>query len=259
MNIQSGMTIVRPAASSTEPEAQEASVASAVGLTPEVPPAIWFDDPDLPEPTPLTLTDDGRIFGHAAVWDVCHIGFANDCVLAPRTQADYAYFHLGEIVVDDGSLACGSITLGTGHASLRLKREQAVEHYDDSGTAIADVRVGEDEHGIWVAGALRPDASLERVRELRASKLSGDWRNVDGNLELVALLAVNVPGFPVPRLHIADADTAHPITAALVSAGVADRAALDALAERDDAELKIADLHAEAVGMDDLIRRARAA
>jgi hypothetical protein len=38
------------------------------------------------------------------------------------------------------------------------------------------------------------------VRALRASPISGDWRKVDGNLELVAALAVNVPGFPViPR------------------------------------------------------------
>jgi hypothetical protein len=29
--------------------------------------------------------------------------------------------------------------------------------------------------------------------------LSGDWRRIGGNLELVAALAVNVPGFPVPR------------------------------------------------------------
>ena len=39
----------------------------------------------------------------------------------------------------------------------------------------------------------------ERVAELRASALSGDWRYVNGNLELVAALAVNNPGFPIYR------------------------------------------------------------
>src|SRR5205085_943051 len=37
---------------------------------------------------------------------------------------------------------------------------------------------------------------------LRASAPSGDWRRIGGNLELVGLLAVNVPGFPVPRPQV---------------------------------------------------------
>src|SRR4029079_16942320 len=67
------------------------------------------------------------------------------------------------------------------------------------GMVAADVRVGEDEHGIWVAGALRSHLSDEDVRAFRAALLSGDWRRIAGRLELVAALAVNVPGFPVPR------------------------------------------------------------
>jgi hypothetical protein len=61
------------------------------------------------------------------------------------------------------------------------------------------VAVGEDAHGIWVAGALRPDVTADKVRALRASPLSGDWRRIGNNLELVAALAVNTPGFPIPR------------------------------------------------------------
>ena len=41
--------------------------------------------------------------------------------------------------------------------------------------------------------------SDDQVRALRGSPLSGDWRRIAGNLELVAALAVNVPGFPIPR------------------------------------------------------------
>ena len=37
------------------------------------------------------------------------------------------------------------------------------------------------------------------LRALRASPLSGDWRAAAGGLEMVAVLAVNTPGFPVPR------------------------------------------------------------
>jgi hypothetical protein len=93
----------------------------------------------------------------------------------------------------------GKITLGTGHAAKHLGRQAATEHYDHTGAVVADVVAGEDEFGPWIAGALRPDMAASRVRELRAATLSGDWRNVNGHLELVGLLAVNVPGFPVPR------------------------------------------------------------
>ena len=70
-------------------------------------------------------------------------------------------------------------------------------HYDNTGTAVADVAVGEDEFGIWVAGAIRPGATPSQVEALSRSSLSGDWRRIGGNLELVAALSVNTPGFPL--------------------------------------------------------------
>jgi hypothetical protein len=66
--------------------------------------------------------------------------------------------------------------------------------------AAADVTAGEDDFGIWVAGALRPGLRAEDVRALMASDVSGDWRRIGGSLELVAVLAVNVPGFPKIRV-----------------------------------------------------------
>src|ERR1019366_6278485 len=51
----------------------------------------------------------------------------------------------------------------------------------------------EDEFGIWFAGSLRASATDEQVSLLRASSISGDWRDN----ELVAALAVNEPGFPL--------------------------------------------------------------
>jgi hypothetical protein len=67
---------------------------------------------------------------------------------------------------------------------------------------VADVSVGNDAHGIWVAGSVRPGTPVERIHELRASgQVSGDWRNIGGHLRLVGLLAVNVPGFPVPKVR----------------------------------------------------------
>ena len=167
------------------------------------PPAEWFDNPNLSAPTPLTITPEGRVYGHLATWDVCHIAAPAGegvCVTAPHSITNYARFHTGSLVTSDGrTIAVGKITMGTGHAGPNLQPQAAAEHYDNTGTAMCDVRAGEDQIGIWVAGSIRPGVTEAQIRTLRASPLSGDWRRVDGNLELHAALAVNVPGFPIPR------------------------------------------------------------
>jgi hypothetical protein len=75
-------------------------------------------------------------------------------------------------------------------------------HYDSTSTVVCDVACGEDEHGIWLAGHIRSGADEATVAALRASALSGDWRMVRGQMELIAALAVNVPGFAVPRVRV---------------------------------------------------------
>jgi hypothetical protein len=176
--------------------------AAAAPLDPNLPHPKFFANPNLSGPTPLTVTEDGHVFGHIAVWGTCHISHTSPgkCVTPPKTASDYAYFHTGETVLSDGrSIPTGKITLNTGHASPDLNSNATLAHYDNTGTAVADVRAGEDRFGLWVSGTLRPGLSPERVRSLRSSPISGDWRRIGGNLELVAALAVNVPGFPVPR------------------------------------------------------------
>jgi hypothetical protein len=124
------------------------------------------------------------------------------CVTPPQEDS-HPYFMTGQVWCEDDTMtAVGQITLGTGHADLSLGHRAAAEHYDNTGVAVADVAVGNDAHGIWVAGSIRPGTSPERIHELRASgQVSGDWRNIGGKLRLVGLLAVNVPGFPVPQLR----------------------------------------------------------
>lgn len=186
----------------TEP-VEDGLTASAAGHAPLKPPAAWFQDPELEQLTPLMIDEDGRVFGHAWSWDSCHISFPDACVLAPHTETENAYFHLGEIECEGGErLAVGKVTLDAPHAGARLSRADATAHYDHTGTVAGHVVCGEDEFGGWVSGAIAPDLSEEKLRLLRGSALSGDWRNVNGNLELVALLAVNVPGFPVPRPRV---------------------------------------------------------
>lgn len=190
----------RDGATGTGDEGMNAAALVAAAEAGFRPPAAWFRNPDLTGPTGLRVTEDGRVYGHLASWGVCHTGIGNKCITAPHSVTDYRYFKVGTVITDDGTeLAVGKITLGGGHADPQYGIRPALEHYDDAGTAVAAVSVGEDGHGIWVAGALLPGVDAERVAQLRLSPLSGDWRRVDGNLELIAALAVNTPGFPVLR------------------------------------------------------------
>jgi 2'-5' RNA ligase len=177
---------------------------AVVASIPTSPPLEWFGNPNLTGPTPITVTEDGRVFGHAAAWNSCHTGFADTCV-SPPFENDYGYFTTGEVLTAEGHrVAVGQITLGTSHAATRgLSVAKAIDHYGDTGTAVADVTAGADDHGIWIAGAVRPSCSMDHVQALRASALSGDWRRIGGALRMVALLAVNVPGFPIPRVGTA--------------------------------------------------------
>ena len=187
-----------------------ALIASAI---PVKPPTVWFGDPRLKRETPLTVTEDGQVFGHIATWVTDHIG--NHGVRPPRSRSGYAYFHTGVVRTDDNTdVAVGQLTLAGGHAALDKSAHEAVAHYDDTSSAIADVHAGEDAYGIWVAGALRPGVSPEQVRVLRASSPSGDWRPINNKLELVAVLHVNVPGFPIARACVASGSVT-----ALVAAG----------------------------------------
>ncbi len=175
--------------------------ALAAGATPKSPPREWFADPALTGPTALTVTEDGRVFGHLAVWNTCHVAHSHStCIKPPKSPSGYRYFRVGSVLTSDGSeVATGRLTLGTKHATGEMSAAQATAHYENTGAAVADVSAGEDEFGIWVAGSVRSNVSPDKVKELRASPLSGDWRRIGGALELVGALAVNVPGFPIPR------------------------------------------------------------
>ena len=166
-----------------------------------------FDDPKFTGPRPLHVADDRTVSGHVAIWDTCHVGIGDSCVKPPKSNTGYAYFHTGEVVTADGArVPVGRLTYGGGHAKPNLGYATAAEHYDQTSQVGAYVRAGEDEHGIWVAGVLAPDADEDAVRAMRAAPLSGDWRRIGGNLEMVAALHVNTAGFPIPRMMTASAD-----------------------------------------------------
>tara|TARA_R110000868_G_scaffold288810_5_gene549054 strand:- start:46 stop:792 length:747 start_codon:yes stop_codon:yes gene_type:complete len=177
------------------------------------PPAGWFEQPEASVATPLTFQKDGQVFGHIALWGSCHTGFLNgavaECVQPPPSKTEYQHFHLGVIETQDGQdVRVGKITYATGHAPLSASARVAADHYDNTGSVGAYVRARNGAIGIWVSGAVRSDISAEGFRDLRANPPSGDWRSLNRNLELVAALAVPVPGFPIPRATLSLAASA---------------------------------------------------
>lgn len=171
-----------------------------------LPPSDWFKRPDLDRLTPITVSDTGRVFGHIAGWETCHVGLPG-CVTPPSSMSDYSYFHVADQATQDGlTLPVGTLVAGPRHADAQLAFQAAQAHYDDPDAAVAKVRAGEDEFGIWVAGWIKPDAKDAARETFMSSPVSGDWRRIGGSLELIAVCSVNAPGFPVPksRVHFAN-------------------------------------------------------
>ena len=232
---------------------EEPLTASAAPLKP---PRIWFQTQELPGPTPLTITDEGRVFGHVALWDSCHVGFGNQCIKPPQSRSGYAYFHTGSLECEDGELIdIGKLMFNGKHAPLSMNRLDASRHYDDHSCVGAYVRASDGRYGIWISGSLRDDLDERGLTQLRANPLSGDWRPVNGQLELVAALAVPVPGFPNPRVQAgvvasgADAEltalvissgeivAGRAVTRALVAAGLLDEPMPSRLSQAEEIEL----------------------
>lgn len=179
-------------------ESAETLVAAATAEVSELLSADVFTA-EFDEPTALTVTEDGRVFGHLATWGTCHVGMSDRCVTPPASATSYSHFHTSTVETSSGPLAVGRLTVGTGHAGAKDKAVAATAHYDNTGSCWAFVRAFEDEHGIAVAGVVNPNADDDMVAAGASAPLSGDWRRIGGNLELVAALSVNTPGFPVPR------------------------------------------------------------
>jgi 2'-5' RNA ligase len=169
------------------------------------PPSEWFTEPrDVEMHGALTVTDQGRVYGLLAPDGVAHRSFGDRDVHVPR-RVDYAAFLGGEtLVAGGGRVVTGPITMNCGHASTGygVGTDAAMEHYDNTCSVVANITVGENTRGVWVAGALRPGVTPEQVVTMMGCRLSGDWRphrRDAGKRELAAALLVPVPGFAEAR------------------------------------------------------------
>lgn len=213
-----------------------------------------FTDPELSGVTAITISDPDdrgmrRVFGHVAAFGVCHVGIREACTTAPTTHRQYADFHrysstagghslpiaTGRLTVAHGQLtgACSCCPGIDDHACNRLSMGATIAHYDRA-RPVAYVRAGEDHFGIWVAGVLAPEADEADVAALSRQKVSGDWREVAGGLELVEVLTLNreQPGFPLPRTAMSNGHQVSLVAAGAVSVSRTGRPGNPAAARR---------------------------
>lgn len=185
----------------SEPSETDAIVATVGGQIFNV---MNFKNPKLTGPTPLTINEDGRIFGHVALWKSCYqygegANAFSTCTNPPHSATSYSRFHLHRANLGGGeSIACGVLTYGSGHvAKGGLKASQ--ENYADVATQAAKVIAGEDEFGIWISGEVL-DSARDTAHDILDSPLSAHWEpdaDAAHNLEMIAAHVVNVPGFAV--------------------------------------------------------------
>lgn len=187
-------------------ESEGVMTAAAYVLTiPDVPPAWWFDEPtDVIMSGALTVTDEGRIYGLVAPAGVDHRSFQDRKVKVPMGNVDYSLFMGRETIVEGGDrIVTGAITMDCGHADTGYRDPAAaLDHYDNSCSIVASVRIGENASGVWVAGSILPGLSARELGKMMSSVLSGDWRphrQRNGWREFAGALLVPVPGFAMAR------------------------------------------------------------
>lgn len=154
-----------------------------------------FKDPQLERATPLRIEGD-TIYGHYCVWGTPHLALPG---VTPPRGGDHRYFHLSGYDWEGQDIDVGKITFHTTHADIRAGSQAAIDHYENTGSVAAYVRAGDDAYGGWFCGRVRTGLSDEDREALRAATPSGDWRGYNGKRELIGILAVNVPGFPIER------------------------------------------------------------
>lgn len=207
--------------------AARSAVLTAAAVT--VYPADVFVAPQVAPPYQLVKVEparDGepfrRVAGYMAPLGVCHVGFRDVCITAPPAGVDYALYHRYPVETSAGLLGVGRITSGAGrvgsgcahltcrrnddHACRQYTLPETIAHHDRMST-VAHVRATEyDGVGIWVQGVLADGAAEADLAVLARQRVSGDWRDYAGHLEMVELLALarEEPGFPVPQTVLRD-------------------------------------------------------
>lgn len=195
----------------------QALTAASVTITlDELPPAEWFTEPEAAEMQgAFMINEHGRIWGLLAPLGTGHRAFVRSGrrVEAPVAQVDYDRFMGAKAMTASGLVQAGPLTMNCGHAArLRANHDVAPEHYENSCSVLGNVAVGFSHRlgGAWIAGALLPHTTPDRIARALACRCSGDWQphpDRPGWQELVAALLVPAPGFA--SAHSAAASTTY--------------------------------------------------
>jgi hypothetical protein len=165
-------------------------------LTASMATLVAFDDfyrPEADRPTKIVVDADNRVYGHLSLWDTCHDGFSDKCLITPRPTDGYASFNQAGPLTERGQVETGPIFALGGHR--KAKSAPTIEQaYGGIENAWADVRIIEGRFGPWISGVVRPGVDDDMVYAARASRISGHW--VNGRLK--AIVSVNVGGYEVP-------------------------------------------------------------
>jgi len=174
-------------------------VAAAYGVFGDIPPhPIAAFQRTASGPTPMTILEDGSVFGHIAPWDSCNRGVRGKCLPPPRSKTNYAQFHTVPIRTSEGTLRVGKIVMGEGHADVSGNMQVTRAWYDKAGKTVAHGRAHEDEWGIFFSGVVGPNVTPGEAVEFFSMPPSGHWteHRPTRSSELIAVAAVNVQGHP---------------------------------------------------------------
>lgn len=178
---------------------------------PLAPPAEWFTPPEtMPKDAGCIVESSGRVFGYLCHWNSILMDGGSDRWKPPRSRAEYAFAHTGDTVCEDGStIKTANLGGDAGHAPTGSGDLAGVQKfYENTQTQLARVRYGEDDNGVWFAGACWPTVTDLDIAKMRASARSGhwcavgDWRDMQSGrsgYELVGACLVNVPGLKYAR------------------------------------------------------------
>lgn len=178
----------------------EALAAAARG---HVFPGSHFERWESREPTPLQVTADGRVWGHAAGDGCFRTGSADGTCRKYSADPDpkMRNFHTGTATLDNGEvIRAGVLTCANLHADTRMSHSQQREHHENSSTVWAKVIAWNDSRGrLCVSGSVVPGLDEKTLAQVSGLPVSIEAWPVPGvsGLTLVGAHTVNAPAWPV--------------------------------------------------------------
>lgn len=173
-------------------------VVRAAGAGPVRYPADFFTEVDLGGPTRLTISPEGEVLGHVAVWGETHRA---DGSWAATPCGDLTDFLVGTAALDDGSFVRAGVIVSDGlHAPAHAPGsdgDTVRRLIESTAQQVATVHAWEDEWGMAVHGSTLPGVDAAAASRALAGCPSVDQRDFGDGRGFVTcgVLVVNTCGF----------------------------------------------------------------